>query len=448
MKDKKISYIAAEHIKPHPENPRKNLGDLTELVESIKKNGILQNLTVIPIEGEPGEYMTIIGHRRYAAGVQAGVKAFPCQISENLTPREQMSIMLEENMQRNDLTICEQANGFQMMLDLGETEEGIAEKTGFSKATVKHRLNIAKLNQEELKKKEQDECFQLSLKDLYELEKISDVSIRNKILAESNSSRDLVSKVQNAVSAAKRESCKNKISGMLEKMGIEQAPKEVENEVWSSKWKTIQEFDLDKEPPKQLNLSKENAQMYWLVYYRTLKVIVKVPKEGKKLSEHEIKQQQISESKKQIKAVLKESSVRRKEFIQNIITGKIAPIKNEENVKDAIWQALLALRTYAYQSSLKGFFLDKEEYKCTDEEKQEAIKKVEELSILHQMLIILHTSMTGTNETYNYYGHFDQERGDALLKGYAVLEPYGWYFENESEISVLDGSHESYMKEK
>ena len=39
--------------------------------------------------------------------------------------------MLEENMQRNDLTIWEQANGFQMMLDLGETEESIAEKTGF-----------------------------------------------------------------------------------------------------------------------------------------------------------------------------------------------------------------------------------------------------------------------------------------------------------------------------
>ena len=104
MAEKQIIYIAAEHIRPHPENPRKDLGDLTELSESIKKNGILQNLTVIPVEGEPGEYMTIIGHRRYAAGTQAGIAEFPCQIAENLTPREQMSIMLEENMQRNDLT--------------------------------------------------------------------------------------------------------------------------------------------------------------------------------------------------------------------------------------------------------------------------------------------------------------------------------------------------------
>ena len=56
--------------------------------------------------------------------------------------------MLEENIQREDLTVWEQAQGFQMMLDLGETEDTIADKTGFSKTTIKHRLNIAKLDQE------------------------------------------------------------------------------------------------------------------------------------------------------------------------------------------------------------------------------------------------------------------------------------------------------------
>ena len=193
-----IINIKAEHIRSNPENPRKDLGDLSELVESIRKNGILQNLTVIPVDGEPGEYMTIIGHRRYAAGTQAGVTAFPCQIAEGLSMREQMAIMLEENMQRNDLTIWEQANGFQMILDLGETEDSIAEKTGFSKTTVRHRLNIAKLNPKVLQEKEKDECFQLSLKDLYELEKIPDVKTRNKILKEATSLNNLAQKAKNA----------------------------------------------------------------------------------------------------------------------------------------------------------------------------------------------------------------------------------------------------------
>lgn len=58
MEVKGIVTIGLEHIHPHPDNPRKDLGDLTELAESIKKNGIMQNLTVIPKEGEPGEYIT------------------------------------------------------------------------------------------------------------------------------------------------------------------------------------------------------------------------------------------------------------------------------------------------------------------------------------------------------------------------------------------------------
>lgn len=74
------------------------------------------------------------------------------------------------------------------MLDLGDTEEQIAEKTGFSKTTIRRRLNIAKLNQDELKKKEQDENFQLTLKDLYELEKVKDIKTRDKILREATSS--------------------------------------------------------------------------------------------------------------------------------------------------------------------------------------------------------------------------------------------------------------------
>ena len=167
-----IVPIEISQIYPHPDNPRKDLGDLTELVESIKKNGIMQNLTVIPghwltddeiamlvkiYQENPDEetrvllnkkwidegYTLIIGHRRHAASKLAGVRELPCRIIEGMTEKEQVSTMLEENMQRNDLTIYEQAQGFQMMLDLGETEQGIAEKTGFSRSTIRHRLNIA-----------------------------------------------------------------------------------------------------------------------------------------------------------------------------------------------------------------------------------------------------------------------------------------------------------------
>ena len=159
-----IKYIPVSKLWKHPDNPCKDLGDVTELAESIKVNGVLQNLTVVPLIGEitkkwDGEsYRVIIGHRRLAAAKLAGLEELPCVVVE-MSEREQLSTMLTENMQRSDLTVYEQAQGFQMMLDLGDTEDQIAEKTGFSKSTVRHRLNIAKLDQEKLKEKQQDDAF-------------------------------------------------------------------------------------------------------------------------------------------------------------------------------------------------------------------------------------------------------------------------------------------------
>lgn len=205
MGNSEIVKIKVERLYPHPDNPRKNIGDVTELAESIKKNGVMQNLTVVPISAlnaEPdkqpeadqisliSDFHVLIGHRRLQAAKEAGLTEVPCQIRSKISRKEQVGIMLLENIQREDLTIQEQAQGFQMMLDLGDTEDQIAEKTGFSKSTVRHRLNIAKLDQEKLKEKQQDDAFQLTLKDLYELEKIKDVEMRNEILDKASSSRD------------------------------------------------------------------------------------------------------------------------------------------------------------------------------------------------------------------------------------------------------------------
>lgn len=179
----KLKNIEIRKIHSHPDNPRKDLGDINELAESIRANGVMQNLTVV--ERADGEYTVIIGHRRLAASLKAGLDVVPCAVVK-MDEKEQQSTMLVENMQRSDLTVYEQAQGFQMMLDLGSTEEEIAEKTGFSKQTVKHRINLAKLDPDILKEKNADENFQMTLKDMYELEKIDDVDARNEILSTSS----------------------------------------------------------------------------------------------------------------------------------------------------------------------------------------------------------------------------------------------------------------------
>ena len=181
-----VVWIEIRELYPHPDNPRKDLGDLTELADSIKANGILQNLTVVPrivtgeITGETWQkgYTVIIGHRRLAAAKLAGLKELPCIVAD-MDLRDQVRTMLMENIQRADLTIYEQAQGFQMMMDMGDTVEDIARKSGFSQSTVRRRVKLLALNQEKLKASVERGA---NLMDYMELDKIEDPALKNEVL--------------------------------------------------------------------------------------------------------------------------------------------------------------------------------------------------------------------------------------------------------------------------
>ena len=95
MENNTIVNINVNNLYPHPNNPRKELGALEELADSIQKNGIMQNLTVIPLsaltdkpelQAEPdnisllSDFHVLIGHRRLAAAKLAGVTELPCKI--------------------------------------------------------------------------------------------------------------------------------------------------------------------------------------------------------------------------------------------------------------------------------------------------------------------------------------------------------------------------------
>lgn len=205
--EKKITYIPITELYAHPDNPRKDVGDVEELAESIKVKGILQNLTVVKghaqtheewsnynkqYDENPSEelrdkinskwyedgYTVIIGHRRMAAAKLAGLTELPCVITE-MTPQEQVATMLLENMQRSDLTVYEQAKGFQMMLDFGETVESVAEKSGFSQTTVRRRIKLLDLDEEKFKK---SEARNVSLFEYMELDKIKNIELKNRVL--------------------------------------------------------------------------------------------------------------------------------------------------------------------------------------------------------------------------------------------------------------------------
>lgn len=139
-----IKLINPSLIDPHPDNPRKHLGDVTDLAASIKANGLLTPLSVVS-NGE--RYMVIAGHRRLAACKQAGSGAVPCFVLD-LDPLQQLEAMITENCQREQLTVLEEADAIQGMLDLGATTAGVAHRLGRSADYVRDRAKIAGIKTE------------------------------------------------------------------------------------------------------------------------------------------------------------------------------------------------------------------------------------------------------------------------------------------------------------
>lgn len=177
----KLQMIAVDKLHPHPQNPRKVIGDVTELAESIKANGILQNLTVVPNNDnwdDKSDFTVVIGHRRLAAAKQAGLTELPCAVVE-MTEKEQLSTMLTENMQRSDLTVYEEAKGCQLLLDLGDTVAEVSEKTGFSETKIRRRVKLCELDEEAFK---ESQIRQPTLQDYDRLNQIKNIDTRNKLL--------------------------------------------------------------------------------------------------------------------------------------------------------------------------------------------------------------------------------------------------------------------------
>lgn len=102
--------IAIEKLEPNPQQPRVDMGELEDLIASIKEKGILEPLLVRPAD-VGGRYMIISGERRYRAGLEAGLREVPC-IEMNVDDRNVAEIALIENLQRKDLTAYEEAEGF------------------------------------------------------------------------------------------------------------------------------------------------------------------------------------------------------------------------------------------------------------------------------------------------------------------------------------------------
>ena len=134
--------LPIDKLDPNPDQPRTEIGDLTELTASIREKGVLEPLLVKPTLGR---WMIIAGERRWRAATAAGLTELPC-IEMDVDDSAVAEIALIENMQRKDLTPWEEADGLRALCErFGYTHEDVARKVGKSRSTVTEALSIASM---------------------------------------------------------------------------------------------------------------------------------------------------------------------------------------------------------------------------------------------------------------------------------------------------------------
>jgi ParB family chromosome partitioning protein len=132
-------------IDVNPHQPRKTLGDLTDLVSSIKEKGLLEPVLVRAVDGR---FQIIAGERRYHASLAAGLTQIPCIVMD-VDERGVLEISLIENLQRKDLTAFEEADAILYLCErFSYTHEKAAQKLGKSRSSITELLSIASLPEE------------------------------------------------------------------------------------------------------------------------------------------------------------------------------------------------------------------------------------------------------------------------------------------------------------
>jgi ParB family transcriptional regulator, chromosome partitioning protein len=138
----RIRMIPVEKIDPNPHQARSELGNLQELMDSIRAKGVLEPILVRSLGNR---FEIIAGERRFIASKNVGLKEIPC-IEFDVPENEAMEIALIENLQRKDLDLFEEADGLNALIDLyNYNHQEVSDKIGKARSTITEILSISKI---------------------------------------------------------------------------------------------------------------------------------------------------------------------------------------------------------------------------------------------------------------------------------------------------------------
>ncbi len=428
VKEGNVISIPVEDIEPHPNNPRKNVGDVTELADSIKQSGLLQNLTVVPHPTEFMKYRALIGHRRLAAAKEAGLEFVPCVVIDDLSLAEQVAIMVAENMQRQDLTIPEQVESIQLMIDLGMSVEEVSEKTGLGKSTVYKRRAFSAFESEEFKKSSERGG---TLQDYMKVAALKDEKARKKVLKAvgTNNFNMELSTAQNEEKKQTRcELIERKLNEWAKKVDSVKALS-VRVLRWVSFLYDIKEGDIKlQKPDKDCEYIYVKGYSDYAVYEVNTKEVTKSPEQLAK----EKAEQERAERFKKLEEVTSRMRLLRYDFIESF-----SPSRAEKKIFD-IAEGLFRIA---------GGFQDLTTIKSTAEEICFEINKTpscNEMSAINLLHFAFELGENIANDCHDWQCRYKAR--PELRTHYENLQWLGYQISDE-EQAYLDGTHELYVKE-
>ena len=459
-----IVLMDIDNLFHHPANPRKDIGDIEELTDSIRENGVMQNLTIIPqqfwdetwdeddveeikkdveddlaVDNVGTFFYVLIGNRRFEASKAAGLEKLPCRIVYGLSKDKQLGLMLAENIQRSDLTIPEQAYGFQQMLELGEDVDSISDMTGFSKSTIYHRLNIAKLDKAAVE--DAINNHQLNMNDFIKLEGVDDEEERNKII------KDYPTQIDYRVDLYKKEKAKEKwqkeiFSKLQQEFLVEKFPEDART--WDKCWNLITRLAVGEEVELEIF---EKKDIFYTTDWSGGLTLYQYDEEAAELAKSEAsKPSEFDEQRKAREAIDKVKEVLDKQlidFFSYLVKEEINKGSEEYDIDDVklLWEAIVSSSSYFDLEDVLFRFYEK------DDEDQNIQEKIS--PALFMGLILADAAIDANPRDYKAV--FDQRDANEINKVLDTLsDVFAFTLDDEDGqiAKLLDGTLEHYREDK
>lgn len=214
-----LDSIPVEKIRPSDNNPRSDVGDVSELADSIASIGLLQRVVVRP--QDDGSFELISGHRRLAAVTKLGWDSIPAEVQTH-SDRDVDVARLVENLHREDLKPVDEARGFQRLAELhGMSQREIAERVACSQSHVSKRLALLALPIDALHALESDDSGGITLTEAETLLQLREHPKRMKNAFDHRSFSSIDGEVTRHLQAIRLEETSKASKEKLEKAGVQ-----------------------------------------------------------------------------------------------------------------------------------------------------------------------------------------------------------------------------------